>query len=121
MLVEVEMDEQIPEIKEISTPNNDKIFELTEKTVKENIIQNFGQPPILLGVYTPGKLGATNELREAQLYYSLITEDDRDTIERVFNSFLEKTAFGFSEMQIKTIIPLETEKKLKQNGESDNV
>ena len=117
MMVDVDNDEQVPEIKEISTPNNDKIFELTERTVKENIIQNFKQPPLLLGVYQAGKLGATSELKEAQDYYNYMTEQDRHFMMSWYNVVTMRFVKPF-EVDVFKIKPFEID---TSNGEPSNI
>jgi hypothetical protein len=116
MVVEVTDPEQKPEVVTFETPNNDKIFELTEKTVKENIIQAFKQPPILLGIYTPGTLGATKELPEAQEYYNYMTEKDRNFMQRAWNKLLANFIQPI-EVEINKVKPYESE----LNGKPDTI
>lgn len=69
------------------TPVNlDKMYELTETTVKNNIMQNEAFPELLLGKTASGLL-AQNDLEEAYTYVNSITRNRRAELSEIF-SFL---------------------------------
>lgn len=90
MLVEVEDKEEIPEIIKVDAPKNDKLFELTEKSIEENIRQIFHIPEVFIKS-TPGKLGQDSSLQQAEQFYNKDTEDERlifeEEFERLFKHF----------------------------------
>lgn len=71
------------------TPVNiDKLFELTESTIKENIIENYSFPKILLGI-TPDGLFAQANMEESYTYANAITRNRRASLSEVFALLLE--------------------------------
>lgn len=84
LTVEVEDKEQVPELIPFDIVNNDKLFELTESTIKNNIIQNYGQPLILLQIKTAGQLGGSQEMKDAMDFYDSTTAYERALFENVF-------------------------------------
>jgi hypothetical protein len=88
MIIEVEDDTQIPELKPFTIQNNDKLWEYTEGAVISSIIRVFEQTPVLAGVMVAGKLGTSSELEEAHALYNVVTETDRDTIAGIFSMIL---------------------------------
>lgn len=72
----------------LSPTNLDKLFELTEKTIKENIIENYAFPKILLGI-TPDGLFAQANLEEAYTYANSITRNRRAYLSEVFSMLLK--------------------------------
>ncbi|HJY63760.1 MAG TPA: hypothetical protein VJ455_06365 [Ignavibacteria bacterium] len=71
------------EIKKIEIQDVDKLYEFTESSVKNNIIQSFLIPPVLL-LQTEGKLGTSSEIKDATAYYNAITYHERLIIEEIF-------------------------------------
>jgi hypothetical protein len=70
------------------TPVNlDKLFELTETTVKQSIIENYSFPKILLGI-TPDGLFAQANLEEAYTYANSITRNRRAALSEAFSTIL---------------------------------
>jgi hypothetical protein len=88
MLIETEMDEAIPELKPFAIQNNDKLWEFTETSIKNNIVQNYMIPPVLAGILQAGKLGTASEIEDATIYYNDITKDDRIEIESALKLLL---------------------------------
>lgn len=84
LTVEIENQEEVPELLPFDIVNNDKLFELTESTVKNNIIQNYGQPLILLQIKTPGQLGGAQEMKDAMDFYDSTTAYERELMESIF-------------------------------------
>jgi hypothetical protein len=88
MLIETEMDEAMPELKPFAIQNNDKLWEFTETSIKNNIVQNYMIPPVLAGILQAGKLGTASEIEDATIYYNDITKDDRIEIESALKLLL---------------------------------
>ena len=91
MLVEVDRKEEIPEIIQIEAPKSDKLFELTERTVQENIRMIYHVPEVFIKS-TPGKLGQDGQLEQAEVFYNKDTEDERlifnEQFKRLFANFM---------------------------------
>jgi len=85
ILVEYDTPELQPNFIPMTFPNVDRVFELTEKTVKENIIQMLKVPSILLSVKTPGELGNSKEWDNAKLYFDEITSKPRMVFTNMFS------------------------------------
>ncbi|RCH53948.1 hypothetical protein DJ568_15525 [Mucilaginibacter hurinus] len=80
-LVEVESDDEIPELKPLQSTDPDKKFELTNRTTKDAIIENYGIPPVLLNALVPGKLGTATEIEDAVKFYNKKTSRERILME----------------------------------------
>jgi hypothetical protein len=81
MLVEVENDEEIPELKPMTSTEPDKKFEFTNKTTKEAIIEAVGIPSVLINGLVPGKLGTSSEIQDAVAFYNKQTSRERTLLE----------------------------------------
>lgn len=88
-LVELEEDEEAPEIKDFKVVTHDKIFEYTESSIQSNIRKMLRIPPVLLGDLVTGRLGTAEEILDANILYNAFTEDDRRTIEELFTKVLK--------------------------------
>lgn len=84
LMVEVEQEEQIPELKAFTIQDYDGNFKQTEDSTRDNIIQAFNQPKVLLSVMEAGKLGTAREILDAQIYYNAFTKDDRQVLEETW-------------------------------------
>lgn len=71
-------------ITSLENKDNDKVFEMTNQTSKDAIVESFSQPPILSGIQVAGKLGNSQDLKDAYEYYNLITSDERLIFEELF-------------------------------------
>ncbi len=104
LTVEVDSPDQVPELLPFDIVNNDKLFELTESTIKNNIVQNYGQPLVLLSIKTPGQLGTSQEIKDAMDFYDQTTAQERAMFEEVFTRLLSKWVEPTDEAQV--IIPV---------------
>lgn len=84
MLIEIERQEQKPEIIPFPRSDADKRFEYTENSIHDNIRKCFGLPPVLIGEATAGKLGSSQEIIDACNFYNAITEQERRTVSEIF-------------------------------------
>ncbi|MFD2961620.1 MULTISPECIES: hypothetical protein [Olivibacter] len=72
-----------PEIKEIPSALNDKLFEYTDNKVMRKIMRNYLIPAILLSI-TDGGYFNQQQLQDATRYFNTITVDERILFEEVF-------------------------------------
>ena len=92
-----------PTINPIPQPDLDKQFVVLNDSIQSKIFQGHGLPPVLLGVPTPGKLGATNEVvQAAQQFRNNTVEPLQATLVNVFNNLLSA---NFEDVDI-AILPL---------------
>ena len=94
LVVECPVPASKPEIIPIQKQDNDKVYELTETTVRENVIRSYGQPLMLHAIHQAGSLGLSKEWEEAQLNYDLRTADDRTELAYTFKPVLDRWANG---------------------------
>jgi hypothetical protein len=85
MVVEYEDPNNKPEVKTFEIQNNDKLFEVTEKSVEARIIKGFSVPNALVGSEKKGGLSDTGaEKKEAIREFNDNTHPDRSEISKVF-------------------------------------
>lgn len=89
MHVEINYDEDIPELKEFKHVNDDKLFEYTEKSIHENIRKELLIPPVIVGDLIAGKLGTSEEIYDAYALYNALTFKERDELSKLFSNFLQ--------------------------------
>jgi hypothetical protein len=65
------------ELKKTDIQDVDGLFSMTETSVKESIRGVYMIPPVLIGDLVSGKLGTSQEIKDATAFYNGITEDDR--------------------------------------------
>lgn len=107
MLIEVEVEEQVPEFKNITTDNGkEKKFEHTESTIHENIRQVVNVPPVLIGDLVAGKLGTAQEINDACKFYSAITNKERRIFEETYQNLFQYFATPVNPSNDYSIIPL---------------
>lgn len=83
-----------PELIKIDRQDNDKVYELTEVTVRENIIRSYGQPLALHAIKVQGQLGLSKEWEEAKANYDERTADERNKLSFAFKPILDRWAYG---------------------------
>jgi hypothetical protein len=93
-VVECPVPDSKPELIKIDKQDNDKVYELTEVTVRENIIRAYGQPLALHAIHLSGSLGLSREWEEAKSNYDERTADDREKISFSFKPILSRWSFG---------------------------
>jgi hypothetical protein len=94
ILVECPVPNSKPELVKVDKQDNDKVYELTEVTVRENIIRCYGQPLTLHAIKTSGQLGLSKEFEEAKLNYDETTNDARNQLGDCFIQVLERWYTG---------------------------
>ena len=87
-VVDVDADEEKPEFIEFDAKNYDKSYELTEKTIQENIGKMFMIPPILRGVDVGAGFGA-ELMTNAYSFMNSVTGNERRILEVFFMDMLK--------------------------------
>lgn len=101
-VVDVDADEEKPEFIEFEAKNYDKQFELTEKTVQENIGRMFQIPPILRGVDVGAGFGA-DLMNNAYAFMNSICDNERQMLEVMFADLIEYYPVKFAGTRIKPL------------------
>lgn len=94
-------------ITKVDWQDTDKIYESTNRTVKDSIIECFSIPPVLLGVAVSGKLGTADEIRDAYFFYNSITSDERRIFEEIFTEIFSNYRNPINPSGDYSIMPLE--------------
>ena len=94
MVIEIEDDEQKPELIEVKSQVNDKVVNITNRNTKDNIIESFGAPSILVNADQGSGVTFSNELLKLSYdFYNSITAPERKILERqlvrLFDNFHE--------------------------------
>jgi hypothetical protein len=77
-------------ITKLESNDTDKMFQVTNRTCKDSIIEIFTQPPILLGVQVAGKLGSAQEIKDAYIFYNSVTSDERRMFEEDYTEIFSR-------------------------------
>lgn len=101
-VVDVDADEEKPEFIPFDAKNYDAQFELTEKTVQENIGRMFMIPPILRGVDVGAGFGSLL-VRQAYNYMSSVTGNERRMLEVSFRDLLAFYITKFTDFSVKPL------------------
>lgn len=101
-VVDVDADEEKPEFIPFSAANYDRQYELTERTVQENIGRMSMIPPILRGVDVGAGFGA-DLMRNAYDFMNSVTGNERQMIEVAFMDLLKNYSVQFSDYSIKPL------------------
>lgn len=101
-VVDVDADEEKPEFIDFSAKNYDRQFEITEKTVQENIGRMFMIPPILRGVDIGAGFGA-DLMTNAYNFMNSVTGNERRMLEIAFRDMLEYYIVKFTDFSVKPL------------------
>lgn len=82
LVIEKESNEDPIELKKVDIQDYDGLYEYTENSSRDAIIQHFLIPPILL-LRVAGTLGTADQISDAFDYYNMITSDERLIIEEI--------------------------------------
>jgi hypothetical protein len=102
-VVDVDADEEKPEFISFAANNFDKTYELTEKTVQENIGKMFMIPPILRGIDIGAGFGS-ELMKNAYDFMNSITTNERLMCEVAFSDMLEFYIVKFDDF---SVVPIE--------------
>lgn len=101
-VVDIDSDEEKPEFIDFTAKNYDRQYELTEKTVQQNIGSMFMIPPILRGIDVGAGFGA-DLIENAYSFMNSVTSNERRMIEVAFKDLLINYSVQFADFTIKTI------------------
>ena len=87
-LVQLDFDEQEPELKKFEQFNTDKLFSYTEKSIQDNIRKRKKIPPVLIGDLIVGRLGTAEEILDATILYNAFTKKDRKLLTETLQELL---------------------------------
>ena len=102
-VVDVDADEEKPEFIDFTAKNYDRQYEVTEKTVQENIGRMFMMPPILRGVDIGAGFGA-DLMTNAYVYMNSVTSGERDNLTTVFKDLFTYYPVPFTDFSIRPIM-----------------
>lgn len=79
-----------PELISISSNSNDKIFEGTEKALKENISIGHKLNPAIMGIKVSGSLGATTEIQDSyKIFEKNVVMPEREVVTEILNDLVD--------------------------------
>jgi len=103
IVVDVDADEEKPEFVPLVTNNYDRQYELTEKTVQQNIGGMFKIPPVLRGIAATNALGGgfgADVITNAYQFMNSVTGNERRILSEAFQNLLEFYMTPFSNFLI---------------------
>jgi hypothetical protein len=101
--VDVDADEEKPEFIDFTAKNYDRQYELTEKTVQQNIGSMFMIPPVLRGIDVGNGFGSLL-VGEAYQFMASVTSNERRMIESAFKDLLTYYVVTFTDFSIKPLL-----------------
>ncbi|WP_121200872.1 hypothetical protein [Mucilaginibacter gracilis] len=107
IVVDVENDEEVPELIPITNNADDKLFEYTDTKLTNKIIRNFLIPKILLSVTDGGGFFNQEQVRDATMYYNMVTTEERIMLEAIFKKLGEGFYKNINPTADYSIIPIE--------------
>lgn len=125
-LVQLDFDEQEPELKKFEQINTDKLFQYTEKSIQDNIRKRTKIPPVLIGDLIVGRLGTAEEILDATIMYNAFTKRERRKIEEIFSELMKlykrpvRSNLEIEELTIIDEIMLAKREKQKARGAEQN-
>lgn len=87
-VIDVDADEEVPELIDFNAKNYDKEFDYTEKSVQDNIGRMFKVPPILRGVDVGAGFGA-DLMQNAYDFMNSVTGNEKRMLETAFQDLLK--------------------------------
>jgi hypothetical protein len=101
-VVDIDSDEEMPEWIDFTAKNYDRQFELTEKTVQENIGKMFKVPPILRGIDIGAGFGA-DLMTNAYNFMNSVTGSERQSLQIAFRDLFTNHPGMFTDFTIKPL------------------
>jgi hypothetical protein len=112
-VIDVDADEEKPEFIDFTAKNYDRQFELTEKTVQQNIGSMFMIPPILRGIDVGSGFGA-ELISNAYAFMNSVTGNERRMLSTAFQDLLTFYMTKFTDFTIKPLKYIETNDTINQ-------
>jgi hypothetical protein len=94
VLIVEDVEEGTQLIEQLAANNNDRLFEITNKTTRDRIVTNYAVPFPLLGIQPDGGMFNQEQLHDSYVYMNARTRDKRNEIVDDFNKFLKFWAGG---------------------------
>jgi hypothetical protein len=107
IVVDVENDEEVPELIPITSNADDKLFEYTDTKIMNKVIRNFLIPKILLSVTDGSGFFNQEQVRDATMYYNMVTVEERLLIEAVFKKIGQAFHQSINPSGDYSVIPIE--------------
>lgn len=101
-VVDVDADEEKPEFIDFTAKNYDRQYELTEKTVQNNIGSMFMIPPVLRGIDVGTGFGS-ELIANAYNFMNSVTDNERRMLEVAFKDLLEYYMVKFVDFSVKPL------------------
>lgn len=101
-VTDIDSDEEKPEFIDFNAKNYDRQYEVTEKTVQENIGRMSMIPPILRGIDIGAGFGATL-MQEAYAFMNSITTSERAALSGAFKEVFLPRAVQFADYSIQPL------------------
>ena len=114
MIVEKESNEEQIELQKVDIQNYDGLYEYTENSSRDIIINHFLIPPVLL-LRVAGTLGSSKEIADAFDYYNAITSDERLILEETLSEIFKDWHVSINPSNDYSIIPLKYNKPIESN------
>lgn len=109
MHVELESQDDLFDIQKVEIQDYDGLYQYTETSTKESIVENYMIPPVLVFA-TPSKLGSSTEIEDATSYYNGITADFRLIFEEVYKTIFSRFHVPINPTGDYSIIPFKAPK-----------
>ena len=98
-VVNIDADEELPEFIDFTAKNYDRQYEITEKTVQQNIGGMFRIPPVLRGIDVGTGFGA-ELIGQAYAFMNNIVNDERRMLEVAFQDLLTFYMIKFTDFSV---------------------
>lgn len=99
------------DIKRLDSSGADKMYDVTEKRVKNSIIQRFGQPPSIVGKRDQNATFSSQNIEDDYKFYNSVTADDRLIFEEDFKLLFSNFAYTINETGDYSILELSFDEK----------
>lgn len=111
MVIEIEHAEQIPELIPVKNQLDARVIKITNANTKDNIVEAFGIPSVLVNADNTEGVTFSNELLKLSYdYYNSIIEPEREIVKSQFERIFEDIGGNFE------ITPLEWNITTEQDG-----
>jgi hypothetical protein len=101
-VIDIDADEEKPEFIDFTAKNYDRQYELTEKTVQQNIGSMFMIPPVLRGIDVGTGFGS-ELIQNAYQFMNSVTGNERRMLETAFRDLLAYYIIKFVDFSIKPL------------------
>jgi hypothetical protein len=107
IVVDVDTDEEVPQLIAVNNNADDKVFEYTDTKITNKIIRNWLIPKILLSVTDGSGFFNQEQVRDATMYYNMVTIEERILLEAIFKKLGQGFHQSINPSGDYSIIPIE--------------